>query len=126
MTIEACIAHAIHKDLDIIEALPEVYDLPMEQLEEHIDGYIRKLQEDMVRTVKSLGEPYLRAKDPAGLCITCLRAGVTLPPEMMLKMCQTILQLSSIDARFIADTEEGTAIYYMKLTMPKEEVGVSA
>ncbi len=24
MTIEACIAHAIHKDLDIIEALPEV------------------------------------------------------------------------------------------------------
>lgn len=126
MTIEACIAHAIHKDLDIIEALPEVYDLPMEQLEEHIDNYIRNLQNSLVTTVKSLGEPYLKAKDPAGLCITCLRAGVSLPPEMMLKMCQTILQLSSIDARFIADTDEGTAIYYMKLTMPREEVGVSA
>jgi hypothetical protein len=126
MTIEACIAHAIHKDLDIIEALPEVYDLPLEQLEEHIDNYIRNLQNSLVTTVKSLGEPYLKAKDPAGLCITCLRAGVSLPPEMMLKMCQTILQLSSIDARFIADTDAGTAVYYMKLTMSREEVGVSA
>ena len=117
MTIEACIAHAIHKDLDIIEALPEVYDLPVEQLEEHIDTYIRSLQDNLVRAVKTMGEPYLKAKDPAGLCITCLRAGVTLPPEMMLKMCNTILQLSSLDARFIADTEEGAALYYMKLTL---------
>ena len=117
MTIEACIAHAIHKDLDIIEALPEVYDLPMEELETHIDGYIRKLQEDLVQTVKNLGEPYLKAKDPAGLCVTCLRAGVALPPEMLLKMCQTILQLSSIDARFIADVQGGSAVYYMKMTL---------
>ncbi len=117
MTIEACIAHAIHKDLDIIEALPEVYDLPMEQLEQHIDNYIRKLQQDLVHTIKSLGEPYLKAKDPAGLCITCLRAGVSLPPEMLLKMCHTILQLSAIEARFIADAENGAALYYMKLTV---------
>ncbi len=117
MTIEACIAHAIHKDLDIIEALPEVYDLPVEQLEQHIDTYIRSLQDDLVRTVKTLGEPYIKAKDPAGLCVTCLKAGVSLPPEMMLKMCQTILQLSALDARFIADTEEGAALYYMKMTL---------
>jgi hypothetical protein len=64
------IHRAIHKDLDIIEALPEVYDLPMEQLEEHIDNYIRNLQQDLVRTVKTHGEPYLKAKDPAGLCNT--------------------------------------------------------
>jgi hypothetical protein len=126
MTIEACIAHAIHKDLDILEALPDVYELPMESLEHHIDSYIRNLQQTIVKAVKSLGEPYIRSKDAAGLCITCLRAGVTLPPEMMLKMCQTILQLSSIDARFIADTDAGTAVYYMKLTMSREEVGVSA
>lgn len=117
MTIEACIAHAIHKDLDILEALPDVYELPMESLEHHIDSYIRNLQQTIVKAVKSLGEPYIRSKDAAGLCITCLRAGVTLPPEMMLKMCQTILQLSALDARFIADDNNGTSVYYMKLTL---------
>ncbi len=117
MSIEACIAHAIHKDLDIIEALPEVYELPVEQLDFHIDTYIQNLQTNLVKTIKSLGEPYIKAKDAAGLCITCLRAGVTLPPEMMLKMCHTILQLSNIEARFIADNAEGVSLYYMKLSI---------
>lgn len=117
MSIEACIAHAIHKDLDIIEALPDVYELPVEELETHIDGYIHQLQSSLVKTIKTLGEPYMKAKDAAGLCITCLRSGVTLPPEMMLKMCHTILQLSAIEARFIADNAEGSSIYYMKLTL---------
>ena len=118
MTIEACIAHAIHKDLDIIEAMPDVYELPFEQLEEHIDGYIHSLQSNLVETIKALGEPYLKSRDAAGLCVTCLKAGVTLPPEMLLKMCHTILQLSTIDARFIADSEDGTvALYYMKMSL---------
>ena len=117
MSIEACIAHAIHKDLDIIEALPDVYELPVEELEERIDSYIHNLQSNLVKTIKTLGEPYIKAKDAAGLCITCLRAGVTLPPEMMLKMCHTILQLNAIEARFIADNAEGSSIYYMKLTI---------
>jgi hypothetical protein len=117
MSIEACIAHAIHKDLDIIEALPEVYELPMEQLELHIDHFIHSLQQNLVKAIKTLGEPYIKSKDAAGLCITCLRAGVTLPPEMMLKMCQTIVQLNAIEARFIADNAEGASVYYMKLSM---------
>jgi hypothetical protein len=115
MTIEACIAHAIHKDLDILEAMPSVYEMPMEDLETQIDSYIQNLQQSMVKTVKTLGEPYIKSKDAAGLCITCLRAGVSLPPEMMLKMCQTILQLASIEARFIADNNDGVSVYYMKL-----------
>ncbi len=117
MTIEACIAHAIHKDLDILEAMPTVYELPMEELENQIDTYIQTLQQNLVQTIKTLGEPYIKAKDAAGLCITCLRAGVLLPPEMMMKMCQTILQLASIEARFIADNNDGTSVYYMKLEM---------
>jgi hypothetical protein len=117
MSIEACVAHAIHKDLDIIEALPDVYELPFERLEEHIDQYIRSLQQNLVKAISSLGEPYLKSKDAAGLCITCLRSGISLPAEMMLKMCQTILQLSSIDARFIADNADGASVYYMKINM---------
>lgn len=117
MTIEACIAHAIHKDLDILEALPDVYEMPIEDLEPHIDGYIQNLQQSLVKTIKTLGDPYIKSKDAAGLCITCLRAGVSLPPEMMLKMCHTILQLSAIEARFIADNNDGTSVYYMKLSL---------
>ena len=117
MSIEACIAHAIHKDLDILEALPSVYELPVEDLETHIDRYIRNLQQTLVKAIKTLGEPYMKSHDAAGLCITCLRAGVTLPPEMMLKMCQTIMHLTAIDARFIADNNDGTSVYYMKLTL---------
>lgn len=117
MTIEACIAHAIHKDLDILEALPAVYEMPFEELETEIDTYIQNLQQTMVKTVTSLGEPYIKARDAAGLCITCLRAGVNLPPEMLLKMCHTILQLSTINARFIADNNEGVSVYYMKLDL---------
>ncbi len=117
MSIEACIAHAIHKDLDIMEALPEVYELPFEDLEDHIERYIQDLQRTLVNAVRKLGEPYLKSRDAAGLCITCIKAGVTLPPEMLLKMCHTILQLSAIDAKFIADTEDGTAVYYMKMSL---------
>lgn len=117
MSIEACIAHAIHKDLDILEALPDVYEMPVEELEQQIDGYIQALQQNLVQTIKALGEPYLKAKDAAGLCITCMRAGVALPPEMLLKMCQTILELSALDARFIADNAEGVSVYYMKMSL---------
>jgi hypothetical protein len=117
MSIEACIAHAIHKDLDILEALPDVYEMPVEELEQQIDGYIQALQQNMVQTIKALGEPYIKAKDAAGLCVTCMRAGVALPSEMLLKMCQTILELSALDARFIADNAEGVSVYYMKMSL---------
>lgn len=117
MSIEACIAHAIHKDLDIMEAMPQVLEMPVEELEPCIDTYIHDLQQSIVKAVKALGEPYVKSRDAAGLCITCLRAGIDLPPEMMLKMCQTILTLSKMDARFIADDNNGTSIYYMKITL---------
>ncbi len=117
MSIEACIAHAIHKDLDVLEALPNVYEQPLEQLEQYIERYIQGVQDSLVKTIKTLGDPYIKAKDPAGLCITCLRAGVNLPPEMLLKMCRTILQLNEIEARFIADNNDGASVYYMKLSL---------
>jgi len=117
MSIEACIAHAIHNDLDIIEALPEVHDLNVEDLEPYIESYIVSVQESLRRVISERGEPYLKAKDAAGLCATCLEEGIGLPPAMLLKMCQTILQLSTVDARFILDTDQGASLYYMKMTI---------
>jgi hypothetical protein len=117
MTIEACIAHAIRSDLDIIEALPEVTELPVEELEPYVEHYVVQIQESLRNIIAERGEPYLRSQDAAGLCATCLEAGVVIPPAMLLKMCQTILQLATLDAKFILDTEDGKTLYYVKLSL---------
>ena len=117
MTLDACIAHAIHSDLDIVEALPEVHDLPVEDLEVYVEKYVLTIQESLYNVILNRGDKYLQSKDAAGLCATCLEAGVSLPPHMLLKMCQTIMNLSQLDAKFILDTEEGTSLYYVKMVL---------
>jgi len=115
MSLEACIAHAIHNDLDILEVLPEVHELPVEELEPYIERYILTVQESLYQVILERGDPFLQSKDAAGLCATCLEAGVSLPPTIMLKMCQTIMELSTMDAKFILDTDEGASLYYVKM-----------
>jgi len=117
MTIDACIAHAIHSDLDIVEALPEVQDVPVDELEPYVERYIVNVQESLYNVILDRGEPYLRSKDAAGLCATCLESGVSIPPAMLLRMCQTVINLSQLDAKFILDTEAGTSLYYVKLAI---------
>ncbi len=117
MSIEACIAHAIRSDLDIVQALPEVHAIPVEDLEPFVERYVVMVQESLRNVILEKGDPYLRSRDAAGLCATCLEAGVTIPPAMLLKMCQTIMQLSCLDATFILDTDEGKTLYYVKLTI---------
>lgn len=117
MTIDACIAHAIHSDLDIVEALPEVQELPMEELEEYVERFVVTMQESLYKIIIRNGDAYLRSGDAAGLCATCLEAGIALPPQMLLKMCQTIVQLLKLDAKFILDTEEGKSLYYVKMVV---------
>ncbi len=117
MTIDACIAHAIHSDLDIIEALPEVHDIPVEELEVYVEKYVLNVQESLYNVIMDRGDKYLRSKDAPGLCATCLEAGVSLPPHMLLKMCQTIMNLSQLDAKFILDTEDGKSLYYVKMAV---------
>ena len=120
MSIDACIAHAIHSDLDILEVLPELKSMPVENLETYIESYVLKVQNTLRTVIIQKGEPYIRSHDAAGLCAACLEAGVTIPAKMLLKMCQTIMQLSALDARFILDTDDGTSLFYMKLDVDLE------
>ncbi|MEI8229818.1 MAG: hypothetical protein WCG83_01635 [Candidatus Peregrinibacteria bacterium] len=117
MTLDACIAHAIHTDLDILEAIPEVHDLPMEELEPYIERYVVGVQNSLREAIQEHGEPYLRCKDAAGLCATLIQAGITLPASMLLHMCQTIMQLMTLDARFVLDTDDGKSLYFVKLVL---------
>ena len=115
MTIDACIAHAIHSDLDILEALPEVEYVPVEELETYVERFVLTVQESLRNVIVHRGEPYLRSKDAAGLCATSIESGISIPPGMLLKMCQTIMNLSQLDAKFILDTDDGKSLYYVKL-----------
>lgn len=117
MSIETCVAHAIHKDLDIIEALPEVQDLPVEQLEHYVEHYVVEVQESLCSIIEARGDAYIRSKDAAGLCAACLEAGIVLPPRMLLRMCQTIVQLTTLDARFILDTDDGKSLYLVRMAI---------
>lgn len=117
MTLDACIAHAIHSDLDILEALPEIHDLAVEELEAYVEHYVTSMHQMIYKAILDHGDPFIRSKDSAGLCATLLKMGVALPPHMLLKMCQTIMQLSELEARFILDTEDGKSLYYMKMDL---------
>ncbi len=123
MSIDACIAHAIHSDLDILEVLPELKGMPVESLEPYIENYILTVQQEFRSVIVDTGDKFLRSRDAAGLCATCMEAGIGIPPKMLLKMCQTILQLSTIDARFILDTEEGSSLFYVKMGVNVREGG---
>lgn len=125
MSIDACIAHAIHSDLDILQVLPELKGMPVESLEPYIENYILTVQDELRRIIVQCGDKFIRSKDAAGLCATCMEAGVGIPPKMLLRMCQTILQLSTIDARFILDTEDGTSLFYVKMGIDMREVATA-
>lgn len=116
MSIEACIAHAIQSDLDILEALPEIQEVPVDELETYIERYVIHMQRTMQKVLGDMGEAFLRSKDAAGLCATCLESGINLPPKMLLKMCQTIIQLAAIDAELVVENE-GKALYYVKMQL---------
>ena len=117
MSIDACIAHAISSDLDILEALPELSALPVDELEPYIERFVVETQESLRNVIVNKGDRYLKSKDAAGLCAACRESGLELPPGMLLRMCQTIMQLVTIDARFVLDTEQGASLYYVKMVV---------
>jgi hypothetical protein len=115
MNLEASIAHAIHSNLDIIQAAPEVVHLSVDELEPYIEEFVTAVHQSMYSLIQTHGEPFIRAKDSAGLCATLQQFNVQLPNTMLLRMCQTIMDLSSIEATFILDTDEGACLYYAKM-----------
>lgn len=117
MTIEACVAHAIKSDLDIVEALPELQELPVEDVEMYVERYVTKVFQNITDVITDRGDRYLRAKDAAGLCAACMEYGVGLPVRMLLRMCQTIIQLQMLDAKFILDTEAGESLFFVKMAV---------
>src|SRR4051812_49233440 len=96
MKIASCVAHALLEDLDVVEAAPELYDVPVENLELAVDRYLDELEDRLIEAIESEGLPYLKSQDAAGLC-TVLLPKVRLPLPMLLQMCRTIVELYEQD-----------------------------
>lgn len=125
MNIESCIAHAINNDLDILQAFPEFENLPIDELESRVERCVRDIQTSLQAVILHEGDRYLRSKDAAGLCATCIDVSKRLPeptllrqiPDaMLLKICQTIVQLLSVDTQFILENE-GKSLFYIKMAL---------
>ena len=96
MTIEAAIAHAIHIDLDIIQALPEVQETPVDRLEEFIESYIKSIQASMVEA--ALSGSWENPEELYGVFQKC---GVDVPDTMLRTMSDTVCALHSQDIQEI-------------------------
>lgn len=117
MTLETSIAQAISKDFDILEAMPDIYAIPIDQLEPYVEEYIHRVHDTLRTILHQKGDAYLRSKDAAGLCALCLDNGISLPPRMLLKICQTIIALQVIDTRCVIETPNGYVLYFVKMTV---------
>ena len=115
MRLDLCVAQAINSDLDIVEALPIVTEMPIEKIEPNVRLFVQEIQGELCRAIRLGGEECLQRGDAAGLCVTCLEAGVSLPPHMLLKMCETIVALYPTKVS-ILNTARGP-IYLVQMTV---------
>ena len=74
MTIDACVAHAISRDLDVLEALAQVQLYPVEWIDPLVAAFVDRLQERLSKAVVEYGVRYQQRHDAAGLCRALLNA----------------------------------------------------
>lgn len=91
MTVDLAVAHALASDLDIVEIMPDVRNLPIEQIEGRVNDFLDELQVELTMAIEERGQPYLKARDAAGLCTVLPPLGIPFP--ILLRVCQTIVHL---------------------------------
>lgn len=116
MTLDACVAHAINKNLDIVQAFPEVQDMSPDEIEPAVEKYVSDLLGEWVTTLQ---QDEALIENPAYLLAEIIkdRTTIEIPLKMRISMCETIKSLRDIDARFILDTDNGASLYYVKLNI---------
>jgi len=93
MTIDCVVAQALELDLDVVEALPELQTLPIEEVESRIDDFLDRLQDGLVDAIESRGMCYLVTGDAAGLCEMLLGEALAIPLPMLLRLCRSIVSI---------------------------------
>jgi hypothetical protein len=117
MTIDACVAHAISRDLDVLEALPQVQLYPVEWIDPLVAAFMDRVQERLSKAVVEHGVRYLQRHDAAGLCRALLNAQVGVLPAMLLEMCETMVSLYALEVRFLGDTPDFRPVFEVRMAM---------
>ncbi len=120
MTLDVCIAHAIHRDLDIVEALPGILDCPTEEIEPLVADYVLRVQEALRVGLESCRK-HLENRDAASLCVDLVPLKLPIPLHMLHAMCQTIVDLYGVEARCLGETRSGHPIFAMKMTVQLQD-----
>lgn len=116
MHLDVCIAHAIHQDLDIMEALPQLAVAKLEEIAPMVERYVLKLQSSFAETLSGPAKHLLDAGEPIKLACACLMANVPAPLPSLRKMCQTIVELYGIQSRLVG-TRDGKPIYEVDMNV---------
>lgn len=117
MNISVCIAHAIHKELDIIEAIPTIHDVPTEQLETYVERYVLNVQSMMDKAITSNN---LENGDAESIARVCSEAKVPVPDPMLRKMAKMIVSLRASDCKEIV-IADGVRVFHMRMTIDLSE-----
>lgn len=114
------ITSAIQDKLDVGQAFPVVYSLPVTSVDLFVNSMMGKLQAKMQKAMEKEGETFVAENDTLGLALILFREGVKLPPEMLLQISEDIIKKSRRTVRFICATNGNLAIkegglWYCKL-----------
>jgi hypothetical protein len=90
--IERAVAYAIHDKLDIVEALPAIYDIPPERLEDAVENYVLELQYIMSHAIENEGQGLIESGDAYGLMSLFMRKGARVPPSQLFTLSEQIIQ----------------------------------
>ena len=82
----------------------------MENLQSLVGGFVDTLQDDLASAV-ARREHLVRAGDADALFRAILGDHVALPLDQLQRMCRVIVDLARIDARFVCDLPDGSALY---------------
>lgn len=117
MSLPERIERAVRFCIDPMEEMPFLEQCPVEEVNLLIDEYLATIQAQLLDVITSHGETFLQVQDAAGLCAVCIAEGIDLPPDTLLRTCQTIVREQVQRNEFISDLPSGEAMYMVAIEL---------
>lgn len=111
MNIPQAVAHSIHHNLDIVGAMPDITELPVEKLEEVIEKYILDLQHTLTNAIQWYGESFLRDGKINEFARYLKDCGVDIPESQLREICRGIYMIKDVDCRGYIGTDNADVYY---------------
>ncbi len=97
--VQRAVAFAIAERLDVVEAYPALMDMDVELMEKAVETYVHDVNDRMVACYLTLKTE----KTPKQLRSSFLKAGVNIPPDQLLGVCEFIKEFLAVEHEHILD-----------------------